>query len=268
MKSAVFLDLDGTLWEAEAIPASALEAIQKAQNAGHLVFANTGRARSTGQPPLEKIGLDGGVYSAGTEIVLDGRRLFFRPLGLEAAAAIRERLDTLDIGYAAEGSHQTFANEKDKAYLRDHIGANRVSSVFLELPDPSTMNDKDLAQIMKFSIQMPDLTPIADLMERYDLEFTPFAITMDGMMTGELTRRELTKATALETVRSLLDEPIRTVAIGDSENDIPMLSAADLSIAMGNGTRRAKEAADWVTSDINDNGLYNAFEHAGLFEQA
>ncbi|MDE5757150.1 MAG: HAD hydrolase family protein [Allobaculum sp.] len=47
MKSIIFLDLDGTLWENEIIPPSALEAIQKAQENGHMVFANTGRSRGS-----------------------------------------------------------------------------------------------------------------------------------------------------------------------------------------------------------------------------
>ena len=54
------------------------------------------------------------------------------------------------------------------------------------------------------------------------------------------------------------------MALGDSGNDIPMLRAADIGICMGNGTDAAKDAADYVTSAITDDGLYHAFEHFGL----
>jgi hydroxymethylpyrimidine pyrophosphatase-like HAD family hydrolase len=55
------------------------------------------------------------------------------------------------------------------------------------------------------------------------------------------------------------------MACGDSDNDLTMLRAADVSVAMGNGNDNAKAAATWVTTDIHDDGLFNAFAHFGLF---
>ena len=55
-----------------------------------------------------------------------------------------------------------------------------------------------------------------------------------------------------------------TYAIGDSENDLDMLQTAHVGIAMGNGTDRAKEAADYVTTDFDKDGIYNALKHFGL----
>lgn len=50
------------------------------------------------------------------------------------------------------------------------------------------------------------------------------------------------------------------VAIGDSQNDLPMLTTADISIAMGNACEDVKRYANFVTTDIDDNGLINAFD--------
>jgi hydroxymethylpyrimidine pyrophosphatase-like HAD family hydrolase len=33
---------------------------------------------------------------------------------------------------------------------------------------------------------------------------------------------------------------------------------------MGNGGAEIKEAADYITDDVNEDGLYNAFKHLGL----
>lgn len=268
MKTAVFLDLDGTLWESEHIPPSALEAIEKARSCGHLIFANTGRARSSGYPPLKDLPLDGYVFSAGSEIWCDGKRLFYEPLNRAAAVEMKETFDRLDLGYAAEGSKETYANEKDREFLRKHIGVNRISNTFLSLPDPAEMKPDDFDHIMKYSVQVEDLRDIEGLIKKYNLTFTPFAMRVDGLQTGELTQSHLSKATAMEEVRRMFGGNLRTVALGDSENDIPMLHAADLGIAMGNGTEDAKAAADWITSSIDADGLKNAFEYAGLFEPA
>lgn len=43
MKKLIFLDLDGTLWNNEKVPLSALSAILQAKKNGHKIFANTGR---------------------------------------------------------------------------------------------------------------------------------------------------------------------------------------------------------------------------------
>ena len=56
-----------------------------------------------------------------------------------------------------------------------------------------------------------------------------------------------------------------TVAMGDSENDLPMLEYADISIAMGNGVKEVKEKADYVTDKIDNDGLYKAFKYLKLF---
>jgi hypothetical protein len=47
-------------------------------------------------------------------------------------------------------------------------------------------------------------------------------------------------------------------------NDLDMLDFAGHGIAMGNGTAPAKEAAEYVTTDIHDDGIRRAMEHYGL----
>ena len=55
-----------------------------------------------------------------------------------------------------------------------------------------------------------------------------------------------------------------TFCFGDSVNDIEMLRAVGTGIVMGNGEPAAREAADYVTDPVAENGIYNALEHLGL----
>ncbi len=56
-------------------------------------------------------------------------------------------------------------------------------------------------------------------------------------------------------------------AFGDSGNDIKMLEMAALGIALGNGTAECRLAADYVTEDIVDEGVYKALLHFGFIEE-
>ena len=51
------------------------------------------------------------------------------------------------------------------------------------------------------------------------------------------------------------------MAFGDGENDLSMLKGAGIGIAMGNGSPSAKEAADYVTEDIDKGGIVKALVH-------
>jgi len=66
----------------------------------------------------------------------------------------------------------------------------------------------------------------------------------------------VTKASGLHTALDELGIPqARVVAIGDAENDVPMLRACGLGVAVANATREAKEAADWVTKRRGPDGV-------------
>ena len=55
----------------------------------------------------------------------------------------------------------------------------------------------------------------------------------------------------------------QTVAFGDGYNDREMLSCAGCGIAMGNGEDAAKQAADYITTPIGEDGIYQACRHFG-----
>jgi len=52
-----------------------------------------------------------------------------------------------------------------------------------------------------------------------------------------------------------------TIAFGDGENDIGMLQYTGIGVALGNAGEDVKAAADYVTADIDDDGVCKALEH-------
>ena len=55
-----------------------------------------------------------------------------------------------------------------------------------------------------------------------------------------------------------------TISFGDAKIDLSMFELCAYNVAMGNGGPEIKEAADYITTDVNDDGLYNAFKYLGL----
>ena len=55
-----------------------------------------------------------------------------------------------------------------------------------------------------------------------------------------------------------------TIAVGDAGNDITIIRAAGIGVAMGNATDEIKAAANMITDPIGEGGIYNAFLRLGL----
>jgi Cof subfamily protein (haloacid dehalogenase superfamily) len=55
-------------------------------------------------------------------------------------------------------------------------------------------------------------------------------------------------------------EQEQTMAIGDRDNDIPMITWAGIGVAMGDGSPGARAAADWVAPTLADDGTAVAIE--------
>ena len=76
---------------------------------------------------------------------------------------------------------------------------------------------------------------------------------------------DITKAHAIDELLQYLGAKKEdTIAFGDAKVDIPMLEYCAYGVAMGNGGAEIKEMADYITDDVDCDGLYHAFEKLGL----
>jgi Cof subfamily protein (haloacid dehalogenase superfamily) len=55
-------------------------------------------------------------------------------------------------------------------------------------------------------------------------------------------------------------------AFGDGLNDIEMLEQAGVGVAMGNAVNEAKQVSDFITDDVDHNGLSKALYEVGLLD--
>ena len=54
------------------------------------------------------------------------------------------------------------------------------------------------------------------------------------------------------------------MAFGDGGNDITMLQHVAVGVAMGNANPEVKEIADYITDDVDSDGIWNALKHFGV----
>ena len=79
--------------------------------------------------------------------------------------------------------------------------------------------------------------------------------------TGEILYAKNSKASGIDYIINKDKISLEKVlAIGDSLNDYEMIVHAGIGVAMGNGDSKLKEVADYITTSVNDDGLYNCFK--------
>ncbi|MEI0559104.1 Cof-type HAD-IIB family hydrolase [Brachyspira intermedia] len=57
-----------------------------------------------------------------------------------------------------------------------------------------------------------------------------------------------------------------TMALGDGGNDIGMIKHAAIGVAMGNANENVKEIADYITDDVDNDGVYKALKHFNILD--
>lgn len=77
----------------------------------------------------------------------------------------------------------------------------------------------------------------------------------------EFVKKGVSKGNALKHLSEKLNIPIEeTMSIGDQGNDLSMIEAAGIGVAMGNAVEEVKQAADFVTSNNDEDGVAKAIE--------
>ena len=78
---------------------------------------------------------------------------------------------------------------------------------------------------------------------------------------AEIVRRDVNKGRALSRVATVANVPLeQTMGIGDNLNDLELVRAAGIGVAMSDGDPRVLAAADWITGSYEDDGVAQAIE--------
>ena len=261
-----FFDIDGTLaWQdpklAQELPEderdlspypneAVSQAIRDFVAKGNMAFICTGRTLSCIHPKLLELPWTGIVCLAGGYVELEGhviRDLAMTPGMLQRLAPILEQSDEVIRFEGLNGVVRMSADAPDApGYARtvgDAITQLQHYSAYKILMSTSLANCIAQNQALESLLCFNEL----------ELEVT------------EISPRECTKREGIQSVLDALDPNHGTVyGIGDASNDISLMNAVDVGIAMGNAPDYLKKRADYITDSVDHDGVIKALEHFGL----
>ncbi len=113
---------------------------------------------------------------------------------------------------------------------------------------------------IKFVASSPDRAALAAL--RADIAKLEVSVCSSWAENFEVNAKGVHKGYALKALAGHLDIPKESVmAVGDQENDIPMLKWAGIPVAMGNAVEAVGQIAVWRTGHHNEHGVARAVYH-------
>jgi Cof subfamily protein (haloacid dehalogenase superfamily) len=277
--SLIAIDLDGTLINTEhKISKENIKAIKKAQELGHEVVIATGRAHFDVQSILKEEGLSlytvgangATVHSpAGTSIlsvpmqgdkvkeivkVLDKENIYYevysddgiytrsyaKNILLDELASYKENVPEDEFAFM-ENQYEKQTGQFGYIYKEEHEELYTDKQLVYNINVFSFDNEKRLAVLDKFK-DANDLTIVQSLEFNFELEHV-----------------NASKGKAITYLAKVLGMDIeRSMAIGDSGNDISMLEVVSDSFAMGNANDLVKAHAKYVTDTNDKNGVAKA----------
>mgnify|MGYP000609264379 CR=1 FL=1 len=261
-----FFDIDGTLaWQdprlAQELPEderdlspypdeTVAQAIRTFVANGNKAFICTGRTLSCIHPKLLELPWAGVVCLAGGYAELEGR--------IVRNAAINPGLLQRLAPYL-EQSGEVIRFEGIDRVVRMSADAPETYGYARTVGDAVTQ----LEHYNAYKILMS--TPLANRIAQ-DEELGPLLCLNElELEVTEISPRECTKRAGIKAVLDALGPDHGTVyGIGDASNDIALMEAVDVGIAMGNAPDFLKEKADYVTDSFDHDGVVTALEHFGL----
>ena len=248
---AAFFDIDGTLFShsTHQVPPSAVEALNILRSHGIITVICTGRH----QGELEKLDLKGLVFDyiitlTGQMVRSNDKTLIASfPFKDEDIDGIRELFDAKEISIMAVEEDSFYVNAITDAV----ISAN--NAVAIPVPRIGSLSGMPLYQLICYG-SMEEIQKVAAKIGAQAVWWNEKSADIIPMGGGKD-----------KGIKALIDflgiKEDEIITFGDGNNDIPMLEMSPYSVAMGNAEDAVKQSAAYVTSDIDDDGIYNALKH-------
>lgn len=257
----VFFDIDGTIIDdkTQIIPESAVRAVARLTERGHIPVINTGRPYSHIDPRIKAMAFQGYVCGCGMEVKLADRWLYRKKPDSALCAFVAQQADRFGVLPLYEGDDGTVMYEprsREQAFIREEL-TRMEEKGFRVYP---RREHPDFMKFISFSKSRAAHVGFCAAMETY------FEIIDRGSdCFTEYVLKGCSKAAGMLALLDALGVPqSETLAIGDSKNDLPMFRTAAHTACLGGGMEEVKAISEFVTTPVLEDGIEKALLHFGL----
>ena len=254
----IAMDLDGTLNNDEKqiteITKNALMAAQKQGIRLALASARPSPGLYRERDVLRLQDYEGILMSYNGGRIVDaatGKVLFETSMPLEETKAVLRRLEELPVTPILDDGVQFYVTDKN-AYMVEYECWNN------QMVCSEVGNLADFISFAPVKILMSVQPEILKDVQAQIAAFLPGDLTVvqTAAFYLEVIPKVINKGQGIRDIcRTLGISPEEVIAFGDAANDIPMLQAAGVGVAMGNAAAAVKDAADKITLTNNEDGI-------------
>jgi Cof subfamily protein (haloacid dehalogenase superfamily) len=273
MSKLLFFDIDGTLCMPGDAPSKrTASAIRNAREKGNLCFLSTGRNITSIPEAVNEIGFDGYITNAGATAAIGDKLLLSIPIPedlLHHTLQVFQENDAVCVLQTNEGNYCEYAQigriwENCPAQIEEYV---EFTKRILGVKDVSELGDYD--PVYKICFYTPSEEGYLNLRSKLSewYSFTMFDNLFDDfvLISGEINQHCVDKGKALKTFCDYFHKDVReSIAFGDSTNDLQMLRAAGMGVAMDNAQPEVKQYADRICPHCKQDGVAQILEEMGL----
>lgn len=263
-KRLLFLDLDGTLLnDAKEITQGNREALERTLGRGHGVIITTGRPLKSALAQARRLGLDKpGCYTIAYNgaMVYDWSKqdnVFTRALEIPAVIRVFEKANAIGEHIQTYDSFDVLVEKRgDDEALRRYC--QMVSMTYRVIDNVHTDLKENPVKCLVINYEKKDGLLQMQQWIRENMPEMDCFFSCEQFL--EVVPKGMNKGEAVKMLCKLLDVEIENaVACGDAANDLAMLKAAGIGVAMINGSDEVKAVADYITTrDNNHDGVAEA----------
>ena len=270
----IALDLDGTLLNSrKELSRVNLQVLEKAVEKGFAIVPTTGRFYG-GMPDFikELPFVDYAITINGAQVQnLAKNHIVYRAeLPWQQAVSIMEWLDDFPVIYDCYMENDAFMTAAQKEKIDETIHDPHYRKMFHELRKPvselkayikeqAAANPMQGVQKVQFFTADPQVR--LQIMDELPKRFENLAVSSSHSQNVEINQSHANKGEALLALADYLEVEVdKTYAMGDGLNDLSMIEAAGLGIAMENACDEIKAAAGAITASCDEDGVAKAIE--------
>ena len=255
MIKAIFFDIDGTLvsFKTHEIPESTFNALKQLHENGIKLFIATGRGKD-GLYVLKDFPFDGYITLNGQYCYTQDQLIYENTIQSQDLKALLDYLEVHPFPCGFTEEHTKYFNMRDERVDEIHSITHNDDH---PAGDCSDVVHHKVYQCMCF---------VDENEEKELMKVMPHCISARWHpLFCDISPLGGTKQNGIDQFLQYYNIDLNeTLAFGDGGNDIQMLNHVAISVAMGNANDEVKAIADYVTDDVEHDGILNALKHYHL----